>query len=104
MNTTTADTESETFTEQPEQPKQRQLSQIRRSGEDKMLGGVAGGIARYLDVDVTLVRVVIAVLAMFTFAPVGLYVSAWVLIPADGEDQSIAAAWIASRRDRSAQS
>jgi phage shock protein PspC (stress-responsive transcriptional regulator) len=101
MSTSTADTESDTFTEQPER---RQLSQIRRSADDKMLGGVAGGIARYLDVDVTLVRVVIAALAMFTVAPVGLYISAWALIPADGEDQSIAAEWIASRRNRSAQS
>jgi phage shock protein PspC (stress-responsive transcriptional regulator) len=101
METTTADAESDTLTEQPAR---RQLSQIRRSADDKMLGGVAGGIARYLDVDVTLVRLIIVALAMFTFAPVGLYISAWALMPADGEDQSIAAAWIASRRNRSAQS
>ncbi len=33
-----------------------------------MLAGVAGGIARYLDADVTLVRVIIAALALFTGA------------------------------------
>jgi phage shock protein PspC (stress-responsive transcriptional regulator) len=65
-----------------------------------MLAGVAGGIARYLNIDTTLVRVIIAALVLFTGAGAALYIAAWLLIPADGEDQSIAAAWIASRRDR----
>ena len=30
-----------------------------------------------------------------------LYAAAWLLIPADGEDQSLAAAWIAGRQNRS---
>ena len=94
MNTPTADTWSATRTDQPE------ASQLRRSADDKMLAGVGGGIARYLNADVTLVRVIIAILALFTGAGVALYLAAWLLIPADGEDQSIAAAWIASRRDR----
>ena len=73
---------------------------LRRSGDDKMLAGVAGGIARYLNVNVTLVRVIIAALALFSGAGAALYLAAWLLIPADGEDQSIAEAWIASRQDR----
>jgi hypothetical protein len=28
-----------------------------------------------------------------------LYIAAWLLIPADGDDLSLAAAWIASHRD-----
>jgi phage shock protein C len=73
---------------------------LRRSGDDKMLAGVAGGIARYLNADVTLVRVIIAALALFTGAGVAGYVAAWLLIPADGPGQPAAAAWIAARRDR----
>ena len=96
MNTTTADAGSATFTGQPE------ARQLRRSGDDKMLAGVAGGIARYLNADVTLVRVIIAALALFTGAGAALYIAAWLLIPADGQDQPAAAAWIARRRDRSA--
>ncbi len=65
-----------------------------------MLAGVVGGIARYLDADVTLVRVIIAVLALFTGAGVALYIAAWLLIPEDGEDQPVAAAWIAGRQNR----
>jgi phage shock protein PspC (stress-responsive transcriptional regulator) len=81
-----------------DQPAARQL---RRSTDDKMLAGVAGGIARYLNVDVTLVRVIIAVLALLNGAGLALYIAGWLLIPEDGEDQSLAAAWIASLQNRS---
>ncbi len=82
------------FTDQPE------ARQLRRSGDDKMLAGVAGGIARYLNADVTAVRVIIAALALFTGAGVAFYIAAWLLIPGDGEDQPVAAAWLADCRDR----
>lgn len=95
MNTTTADTGYATTTDQPA------TRPLRRSGDERMLAGVAGGLARYLNADVTLVRIIIAVLALFTGAGVALYVAAWLLIPADGEDQSLAAAWIADRQNRS---
>jgi phage shock protein PspC (stress-responsive transcriptional regulator) len=94
MNTATAGAGSGTVTDQAG------AGQLRRSGEDRMLAGVAGGIARYLDVDATLVRVVIAALALCTGAGAALYLAAWLLIPADGEDQSIAEAWIARRQAR----
>jgi len=95
MNTTTEDTWSATATNQP------MTSALRRSADDKMLAGVAGGIARYLNADVTLVRVIIAALALFTGAGAALYLAAWLLIPEDGHDESVAGAWIAARRDRS---
>ena len=94
MNTTTTDARSATVTGQPH------TGQLRRSANDKMLAGVAGGIARYLNTDVTLVRIIIATLVLFTGAGLALYVAAWLLIPADGEDQPVAEAWIAARRDR----
>jgi phage shock protein PspC (stress-responsive transcriptional regulator) len=95
MNTATADAGSTTMTDQPA------ARQLRRSADDKMLAGVAGGIARYLDADVTLVRVVIAALALVSGVGLALYIAAWLLIPEDGEDQSLAAAWIAGRQSRS---
>ena len=91
MNTTTADARSATVTGQP------QAGQLRRSADDKMLAGVAGGIARYLNTDVTLVRIIIAALVLFTAVGVALYVAAWLLIPADGQGQSVAEAWTARR-------
>ena len=94
MNATTADARSATATDQPG------AGELRRSADDRMLAGVAGGIARYLHADVTLVRVIIAALVLFSGAGAALYLAAWLLIPADGDDQSIAAAWITGRRDR----
>jgi phage shock protein PspC (stress-responsive transcriptional regulator) len=68
MNTTIADGGSATGIDQPE------ARELRRSSDDKMLAGVAGGIARYLSADVTLVRVIIAALELFTGAGVALRV------------------------------
>ncbi len=95
MNTSTADTRSANVSDQP------RARRLRRSADDRMLAGVAGGIARYLDADVTLVRVIIAALALFTGAGVALYLAAWLLVPEDGEDQPVAAAWIAGRQNHS---
>ena len=98
MNTATADTSfTATDTTATGRPATRQL---RRSTDDAMLGGVASGAARYLGADVTLVRIITAALAIFTGAGVAVYIAAWLLIPADGDDQSIAQSWIASHQNR----
>ena len=56
--------------------------QLVRTMDDKMVGGVCGGLARYLGVDPTLVRVaaVIALVFAFPAALVG-YVLAWAITP-----------------------
>jgi phage shock protein PspC (stress-responsive transcriptional regulator) len=102
MSTNTADTASDTFTDQSEAPLTDRpgARQLRRSADDRMLAGVAGGIARYLDVDVTIVRVAVVALTLLTGTTAALYIAAWLLVPADGEDQSLAAAWIARRQNR----
>ncbi len=51
-----------------------------RSRNDRKLGGVAGGIARYLGVDPTVVRIVFVVLAL-TGTSVLVYLAAWILMP-----------------------
>lgn len=51
-----------------------------RSRNDRKIGGVAGGIARYLGVDPTVVRIVFLVLAL-TGTTVLLYLAAWILMP-----------------------
>ena len=82
-------------------PSQGAPRRLYRLAYDKKIAGVCSGLAKYLDVDVTLVRFLIAALALFHGAGLALYVAAWLLIPADGEDQSLAAAWIAGRQNRS---
>lgn len=67
-----------TGTNQPPRP----YRQLRRSRSDRMLAGVCAGIADYLRVDPTLVRVGFAVLAIITWGVALLgYVVAWVVIP-----------------------
>ena len=56
---------------------------LERSSTDKMLGGVCGGLARYLNMDASLVRLIAALLIAFTgFGPV-VYVVAWLVLPMD---------------------
>jgi phage shock protein PspC (stress-responsive transcriptional regulator) len=50
--------------------------------DDKKIGGVCGGIAEYLDVDPTLVRIGYAALTLFTaFCGVILYPILWIIMP-----------------------
>jgi phage shock protein PspC (stress-responsive transcriptional regulator) len=65
--------------QQPPPPKK-----FMRSGSDRMIGGVAGGLARHLEIDPLLVRIVLAVLTI-AFPPTLIgYVAALVLVPTDG--------------------
>jgi phage shock protein C len=54
-----------------------------RSNKDSMLGGVAGGLAEYFNVDPTIVRLVFVLLAFVSVGfPMGLiYLILWVVIP-----------------------
>lgn len=76
-------------------------AQLTRPTADRMLGGVAAGVARYLDIDATIVRIAFAVLAVMGGAGVPLYVAGWLLIPDEGTGQSIVTEFISSRQARS---
>ncbi len=67
-----------------------------------MLGGVAAGIARYFRVDVTVVRIIFAVLTIVGGgAGLLVYLAGWLLIPEEGSAQSIASQFIQSLHTRS---
>lgn len=55
-----------------------------RSTQQKMLGGVCGGLAEYFDLDVSLVRLIFVGVALLTaILPMVLfYLIAWLVIPA----------------------
>lgn len=63
---------------------------LHRPTKDRMIAGVAAGIAEYFDVDVTIVRIAIAVLTVFGGAGIALYIAGWLLMPNEGSDRSIA--------------
>jgi phage shock protein PspC (stress-responsive transcriptional regulator) len=71
----------------------RTITDMKRSRDDRLLGGVCSGAAKYLNIDPVIVRVVIAVLTFVGLAGVIIYVAAWFLLPVEGEDKSVAADW-----------
>jgi phage shock protein C len=62
-----------------------------RSREGRMVAGICAGIADYSGLDVTLVRLIVAVVSVITGgAGVLAYLAAWMIIPGEGENASIA--------------
>jgi len=58
---------------------------LMRSRNEKVLGGVAGGIARYLVIDPVIIRLAFVAFA-FTGVGIILYPILWVIMPMEGED------------------
>jgi phage shock protein PspC (stress-responsive transcriptional regulator) len=69
---------------------------LRRPVQDRMLAGVASGIARHLGLDPMLVRIAIVVLCFVGGVGIALYLASWVLIPEEGSDESIASEFLRS--------
>ena len=61
------------------------LARLRRSRTDRHIAGVAGGVARHLDIDPVIVRVVFVVTAFFGGAGLFAYGALWLLLPQEGE-------------------
>jgi phage shock protein C len=56
--------------------------QLVRYRDDRMVAGVCSGLAAYLGLDVTVVRLLTVLGALFSFGTIALaYVVAWVLMP-----------------------
>jgi phage shock protein PspC (stress-responsive transcriptional regulator) len=82
-------------TEQPQPPSDgprvtrdqvKDLGRLRRSVTDRHIAGVAGGLARHLDVDPIIVRVALVVAVFFGGAGLLAYIGAWILVPEEGTD------------------
>ncbi|HET9259808.1 MAG TPA: PspC domain-containing protein [Acidimicrobiia bacterium] len=63
---------------------------LRRSKEDRLIAGVAGGVAEFFDLDATIVRVVWAFMAIFGGFGVLLYLIMWVIVPEQAADTPLA--------------
>jgi phage shock protein C len=63
---------------------------LRRAYHGRMLAGVAAGIADYLGVDVTIIRIAFAVATLLGGAGVPAYLACVLLIPEEGSDVSLA--------------
>ncbi|MEX1156606.1 MAG: PspC domain-containing protein [Chloroflexota bacterium] len=61
---------------------------LRRRTIDRVIGGVAGGLGDYFNVDPLLIRIGFVGLMLFGGAGVVLYLIAWLFVPAEGQDAS----------------
>jgi phage shock protein PspC (stress-responsive transcriptional regulator) len=79
-----------------------------------MLAGVAAGISQHFNIDVTIVRILFAVLTIVGFTGLAyfggiplflggipLYLACWLLIPEDGAVESVASEYMHRWQDRS---
>ena len=84
--TKSSEREQTAQSKQQEQPHNSRTAHVKqrlyRDPDHKMLGGVAAGIAAYLDWDVTLVRILMVFFVFIPYTPVIIaYLIAWIVIP-----------------------
>lgn len=65
-----------------------QYKRLYRSGNDQIIGGVLGGIAEYLNLDPTIIRILYIILLFVSFGTMILaYIVGWILIPRNPHHQ-----------------
>ncbi len=78
--------------------RERWARRPRRSGGDRKVAGVAGGIGRAVGVDPVIIRVAFVLLTIFGGSGILLYLLGWLLLPADGDEVSAVEALIGRGR------
>ena len=76
------------------------IKELHRSQDDRILAGVAEGLGRYFDISPTFFRIGFAILTLVGGAGILLYVAAWLVIPDEGESDSIVSHALRRHRDR----
>ena len=90
---------SDTITDTPlldEAPPRRLV----RVDEGRWLGGVCAGLGRYFDINPLVYRIAFAALALAGGTGLLLYVAAWLVIPGERSEESIAVETLRRHRDR----
>ena len=90
---------SDTITETPtldEAPSRRLV----RTDDGRWLGGVCAGLGRYFDINPLVYRIAFAALALAGGTGLLLYVAAWLVIPGERSDESVAVETLRRHRDR----
>lgn len=57
------------------------VKKLFRSRSNRVIGGVCGGLAEYLNIDTTVLRVITALLTFVMGMSLWVYLLAWIIIP-----------------------
>lgn len=60
---------------------QETMKKIKRSREDKLIGGVCGGLGNHFDVDPIIFRIFFLLGAFSAFPSTTMYILMWILLP-----------------------
>lgn len=60
-------------------------NRLYRSRNDRMLGGVCGGLGKFLAVDSTIIRLIVAASVIFLGVTPLIYVLLWIVVPLEPE-------------------
>ena len=71
-----------------------------RADEGRWLGGVCAGLGRYFDVNPLIYRIAFAALALAGGTGLLLYVAAWLVIPGERSEESVAVEALRRHRNR----
>jgi phage shock protein PspC (stress-responsive transcriptional regulator) len=93
---TTGTTSTDSSTTESPKPGSTSRRPLRRAVDGRMLAGVCAGLADYLAVDVTVVRVAFGVLTFLGGAGIPAYLACLLLIPEEGSDESVAGSLLSS--------
>lgn len=71
---------------------------LARNREGQIVAGVCSGLGDYLKVDANVVRLAFAVATIFGGLGILIYLIAWVILPEEDQDTSIAESWVNKRK------
>jgi phage shock protein C len=65
------------------------MKRLYRSRKEHMLGGVCGGLAEYIDVDPSIIRLVFVVVLILSMGlAILVYIAAWFIIPEPSDEST----------------
>jgi phage shock protein PspC (stress-responsive transcriptional regulator) len=70
-----------------------------RPRDGRWLGGVAAGLGRYFDLSPTIYRIAFVALSLAGGTGILLYIAAWLVVPEEGSEDSVAATVLKRERD-----
>ncbi len=66
-------------------PEQNSYPTIRRSENNRVLGGVCGGLGEYFNIDPNIIRLIFILLTVFGGSGVLVYIILWIILPSESQ-------------------